>query len=130
MANLNKKKGTAAETRVVKFLQARKIKAERRALHGNTDQGDIILPEHNIILEVKTGKQTENYSRSQFEKWIEQARVEGRNTGLPCYLVIVRYNRSLGNAEVWYSNTKPNKYVKDNFYAFLHLDEFAAQLKL
>ncbi len=40
----SKQKGTAAETAVVKYLKANGFpKAERRALQGNLDKGDISL---------------------------------------------------------------------------------------
>lgn len=100
--NKNKAKGTRAESRVVKFLESHGIKAKRKALSGSKDEGDIELPELDICLEVKTGKQTANYNRTQLEEWLRQTKVEQKNSGQECCLVIVRYRRSLEDAEVWY----------------------------
>lgn len=102
MANKNKAKGTRAESRVVKYLESHDIKAKRKALSGSKDEGDIELPELDMCLEVKTGKQTANYNRTQLNEWLRQRKVEAINSGLPCYLVIVRYGRKISDAEVWY----------------------------
>lgn len=104
MANPNKKKGTAAETRVVRYLAAHGLFAERRALSGSKDNGDIKLVAADgteYTLEVKTGKQTENYNRTQFEEWFRQAIEEGANSGCEAALIIVRYRRSIEDAEVY-----------------------------
>jgi hypothetical protein len=58
MTNRSKNIGTAAETAVVKAARAYGFPgAERRALHGSTDLGDILLCP-GVIVEVKAGKQT------------------------------------------------------------------------
>lgn len=104
MANPSKKKGTAAETKVVRYLTANGLSAERRALSGNKDNGDIKLIATDgteYTLEVKAGKQTENYNRAQFEEWFRQAIEEGANSGCETALVIVRYRRSIEDAEVY-----------------------------
>lgn len=103
MANLSKQKGTRAETAVVKYLQSLGIEAERRALSGSEDKGDIKvqLPYHELTLEIKAGKQTSNPSRTQVEEWLHQMRAEGAHADCLCALVIVRYNRKLTSAEVY-----------------------------
>lgn len=104
MSNPSKKKGTAAETKVVKYLTAHGLFAERRALSGSKDNGDIKLVDadgEEYTLEVKAGKQTENYNRAQFEEWFRQAIEEGANSGCKAALVIVRYRRSIEDAEVY-----------------------------
>lgn len=102
MGNPNKAKGTRAETRVVKFLESYGIKARRKALSGSKDEGDIEIPDWDICLEVKAGKQTANYSRKQLEEWLRQSHEEEINSNQICYLVIVRYQRDTKNAEVWH----------------------------
>lgn len=126
MSNPNKQKGTRAETRVVNYLTAHGLKAERKALKGNKDEGDIqvyldpkIFPDgyDKITFEVKTGKQTSNYNRKQLDEWRRQARVESINCKQSCLLVIVRYGRKIEDAEVWMS---------DGTRRMMYLDEWVA----
>ncbi len=126
MSNPSKKKGTTAETKVVKFLEARGLKAERKALAGSNDKGDIRL--HlpgggEVSLEVKAGMQTASYSRGQLDKWLDQAETEGRNAGVQAALIIVRYNHRLANAEVWF----PPQYSACR--GMMYLDEYARHVK-
>lgn len=120
MSNPSKKKGTEGETKVVKFLNSRGIQAERRALSGSKDMGDIKMMWRGFdefTLEVKTGKQTANPSRSQIEEWLRQAIEEGNNAGCRSALVVLRFRRSVEDAEV---------YITDQFgRRFMYLDEFA-----
>lgn len=101
MSNPNKAKGTRGETKVVRYLADHGIPARRKALSGNKDQGDIEIPEANICFEVKTGKQTYNYNRAQLTEWMRQAAEEETNSGQVCFLVIVRHQRKISDAEVW-----------------------------
>lgn len=110
MSNPSKKKGTAAETRVVRYLEKHGIPAKRKALTGSKDEGDIQV-DGNVTLEVKAGKQTQNYNRTQLDEWIRQAIEEGKNCGQRSYLVIVRYNRKIDDAEVWTKDKKNGRYT-------------------
>lgn len=129
MANKSKAKGTRAETKVVKFLEDYGIKARRKALAGNKDEGDVEIYDAPrlagpVTLEVKAGKQTANPSRTQLEEWLRQARVEQENSGQPVLVVVVRYNRKLKDADVW------NEYEDDcGYHTVSHefLDEFASR---
>ena len=118
----SKAKGTRAESAVVKFLQSHGIEAERKALSGSLDRGDVkvVTPEiwgdTNIALEVKAGKQTANFNRSQFENWWMQAMVEADNCGDDPALCIVRYNRSLKDADVYV--------LHHGMIAHMYLDQF------
>lgn len=124
MSNKSKQKGTKAETNVVKFLEANGIKAERKALHGSNDLGDVHVSGNiEMILEVKAGKQTENPNRTQIEEWMRQARTEGDNAELPVALVVVRYRRAIKDANVYYYDK-----VAD-YWVFMYLDEFIDKLK-
>lgn len=120
MANPSKKKGTAAETEVVNFLEKYGIVAERIALHGAIDQGDIRIKESGygkpLVFEVKAGKQTLNPSRSDMENWLQQSVTEGYNSASDCMLVVRRYRRGIKDAEVWFK-TKHK-------LTFMYLDEW------
>lgn len=121
MSNPSKQKGTTAETKVVKFLKAHGILAERKALAGDKDKGDIraVFPDSTeVTIEVKAGMQTASPSRSLMGSWLSQAIREGRNSGMPaCALVVVRYRHRLCDAEVWI----PTEHGRTMMY----LDEFA-----
>lgn len=123
MANPSKKKGTAAETKVAKYLNAQGLRTERKALAGSADQGDLRMlsaDDTEVTLEVKAGIQTKCYRRSQLKEWQRQAKVEGENSGTACALVIVRYQRALVDAEVWVPNEGSGTWT------MVYLDEFAS----
>lgn len=129
MANPNKAKGTRAETAVVRFLQAHGIKAQRKALTGSKDCGDVDVLDaprlaSPVVLEVKTGQQTANPTRFQISKWMQQARAEGKNSGSPCYLCIVRYRRSICDAEIYIEHIDGGEVIREHLY----LDEFCKLL--
>lgn len=120
MSNPNKQKGTAAETKVVRYLQAAGLEAQRRALAGSKDQGDIeytgVSPLYSgkKILEVKCGKQTANYSRGKKNEWLKQTQEEAINSQMDAHLVILIHNHSIKDAEVW--NAEGNEfYFFDDF---------------
>jgi len=73
MSNPSKAKGTAAETAFVAYLRRRGwLHAERRALSGSQDKGDVAgLP--GVVLEVK------NCRTVQLGAWLKEAAVEQRN---------------------------------------------------
>ena len=66
----SKAKGTAAETAVVRFLQANGYPhAERRALAGAQDRGDVAgIP--GLVIEVKDCK------RMELAQWVDEAGIE------------------------------------------------------
>lgn len=119
MANKSKQKGTAAETRVVRFLQSRGIEAERKALSGSEDKGDIKV-DGNIIFEVKSGKQTINPTRTQLEEWMRQSNKEGKNSGSSDYLVIARHSKNPKDYDVWEHNPNDHSIEWKHWY----LDEW------
>lgn len=106
MANPSKKKGTAAETKVLKYFESKGMAVRRLPLSGNKDKGDLEIDGidgSTYTVEVKTGKMTENPSRSQLEDWIGQAIEESKNAQTSDWiLVIARYRRKLDDADVWY----------------------------
>ena len=120
MANPSKDKGTRAESKVVSYFKEAGLDAVRKALTGSADKGDIQL--NGYSLEVKTGKQTANPSRSQLEEWLRQSEVESVNANEPCYLVVVRYRRSIKDAEVWHRDS-------GNILHMQYLDDFVQSRK-
>lgn len=124
MANKNKAKGTAAETRVVKFINSYEgLSAERLALHGAKDEGDIrVITKTNfeIRLEVKSGKQTQNPSRADLTNWLNQTRQEERNSGITCFLVIARYGKSPKDYDVYKYTHNAFDHCRNHYY----LDDF------
>ena len=66
-------KGTAWETAIVGYLRGRGAPhAERRALGGNNDRGDIAgVP--GVVVEAKSA------SRLELAAWLDEAEAEGRN---------------------------------------------------
>lgn len=125
--NPNKKKGTRAETKIVNALQDAGLVAERRALAGASDVGDIKveLDDDKIaIIEVKAGKQTQAPCRSLLSIWLKQTKNELINSGAHYgALVVCVYNRSVKDYPVYV-------YVPDvRFPLFMHFDEFIHWLK-
>lgn len=79
--NRSRIKGTAAETAIVTYLRTHGWPfAERRALHGNHDRGDITgMP--NVVIEVK------NQQTLTFGPWLNEAETEKRNDNAKVGLV-------------------------------------------
>lgn len=97
MANPNKQKGTRAETQVVEYLRAHGYPlAERRALHGALDQGDVIgIPD--VALEVKDCR------TMTLAAWVDEARIEAANAKVPIG-VVVHKRRGHGTPGEWYAS--------------------------
>lgn len=124
MANRSKQKGTRAESKVVQFLVAHGIAAKRKALTGAKDCGDVDVEapglDKPVVFEVKTGKQTVNPTRFQLEGWMDQARKEAVNSGKPCHLCVVRFNRSVCDADIYIEREVDGEVIVEHIY----LDEF------
>lgn len=84
MSTKSKAKGTTAEREVVRYLQNWWPAAERRALSGNKDKGDVAgIP--GVVVEIKAA-QTQTLPKWQRETLAEQA-----NAGAArCMLVVKR----------------------------------------
>ena len=129
MSNKSKAKGTRAETAVVKFLEEHGIKAARQPLAGSNDIGDVRLPDHGIVIEVKAGKQTVAPNRTQLAEWFRQACEEAANWGCSGALVISRYNRKLADADVYVPIVGQEKDMYPGIMGHMFLDEYAEALK-
>ena len=88
-----KAKGTAAETMLVRWLQANGFpQAERRALAGNLDKGDIAgIP--RCAVEVKSG------ARLALPEWLRETETERINAGARHGILVVKL-RGMGEAKV------------------------------
>jgi hypothetical protein len=107
MVNPSKNKGTAAETAVLRYAWSQGFNdAERIALAGANDQGDVVLMrEPKIILEVKAGKTAQNASLGQISKWLDETARERDNAkAVHGFLVVQRQgfgNTRVANWECW-----------------------------
>ena len=96
MSNPSKQRGTAAETAVVAWLRLNGYPhAERRALAGQADKGDIAgLP--GTVVEVKSCK------AHDLAGWCGELEAEIRNAGALTGVVIAK-RRGTTNVDEWYA---------------------------
>ena len=93
--------GTAAETAVVRYLQANGFpNAERRALHGATDLGDL-TGTPGLVWEVKGGEAAKTASDNQIGAWLDEAEVERAHAHAAFGFLIVA--RSQKNVRDWWA---------------------------
>lgn len=93
--------GTAAETAVTRAARAFGFaQAERRALAGSADLGDVLLCP-GVIVEVKAGKQTESPSDAQVTAWWAETVVESVNANADVALLVLR-RHGKGDALAWW----------------------------
>lgn len=91
-----KQKGTAAETAVVKYLQENGFPyAERRALHGTADKGDITGC-GPLVFEVK------NHQSFDLAGWLKELEAEMVNAKVDTGAVIAK-KRGKGDPAEWYA---------------------------
>lgn len=97
--------GTAAETAVVRA--ARRLGfpgAERRALHGSTDLGDVLLCP-GAIVEVKGGDAARKASDGQIAAWLGETDRERLNAGAAVGLLVTqRSGIGATNADRWWAH--------------------------
>jgi hypothetical protein len=87
MSNPQRRKGTAAEAAVVAHLRNWWPDAERRALHGSQDLGDVILPRNiDLTIEIK------NQRTYNFPAWFKQMQDEQINAKTTRGLLIIKPN--------------------------------------
>lgn len=80
----SKRKGTSWESATVAYLKANGVPhAERRALNGAKDRGDIAgIP--GVVIECKSA------SRVEMAAWVDEAECERRNDGADIAAVLVK----------------------------------------
>ena len=103
--------GTKAETAVVKALHRLGFpNAERRALAGVLDKGDILVnPGHErpVIIEVKGGDAAREASDNQVAKWLSETDIEIYNAyAYHGFLVVQRGGIGYPNAHRWWAVTR------------------------
>lgn len=82
--------GTATESAVVKHLRASGFPhAERRALRGELDAGDI-TGTPGIAWEVKGGKAAEDCQPKDLDRWLRQASQERDNAGAAIGVLVTK----------------------------------------
>jgi len=103
MVNKSKGIGTAAETHVVRYLQANGFpNADRRALKGSLDVGDILVCP-GLIVEVKAGAAAENASDGQLRLWCAETEREKLNAKAEtAFLVVKRSGHGVGKIGGWF----------------------------
>lgn len=87
MANPSKDKGTRAETAVVRYLGEHGVRAERKALHGSADEGDVradLADGVTACIEVKARK------RVDLAKWMAETAAERDNAGAGVGILVVK----------------------------------------
>jgi hypothetical protein len=91
----SKAKGTAAEREVVRYLQNWWPAAERRALSGNKDKGDVAgIP--GVVVEVKAA------ATQQLPAWMRETWVEMENAGaVHCMLVVKRPHKNVARWDAY-----------------------------
>jgi hypothetical protein len=103
---MNKPKiiGTRAETAVVRFMRSAGFpQAERRALRGTLDAGDVTgCP--GVCWSVKGGGQATGASDGLVEKWLDELDVQRQNAGAQVEVLVLQ-RRGIGeaNAGRWWA---------------------------
>jgi Holliday junction resolvase len=101
----SKQKGTAAETAVVRYLQEHGFPyAERRALHGNLDKGDITGC-GPIVFEVK------DHAKITIPAWLKELEEEVANAKAEAGAVLAKKRGTLKVGE-WYAIMPVSALVK------------------
>jgi hypothetical protein len=104
MVNKPKIKGTAAETAVVNYVRENGFPhAERRALSGTQDKGDVAGIIDNVI-EVK------NCARDGLPQWIDETEVERINAKAR-YGVCWHKRRGKGSPADWFVTMRGEQYL-------------------
>jgi hypothetical protein len=96
--------GTAAETAVVRYAAVNGFAlAERLALKGNADHGDVRLVP-GLHVEVKGGKAAEKAGPGMIADWMDECDTEAANSGSLVFLV--RKRAACGVAQVgrWHAH--------------------------
>lgn len=97
----SKAKGTAAESAVVKAAQAAGFTAQRCALAGGRDVGDVHVQHGQIVIEVKAGKAAESASIALCQAWWAETAAEADRVPQCDLAVLVVKRRGVGNPRGW-----------------------------
>lgn len=95
--NRSKAKGTAVETAVTRFANSYGFPlAERRALSGSSDRGDVLLCP-GVILECKGGAAAELASEALIRAWMDETEKERQNARADIGILVVK-RRGVGHS--------------------------------
>ncbi len=100
LMNRAKAKGTWAETQVVRLFQDYGWKAERKALAGRFDQGDIWVADGSFIIEVKNYADAASWAK--LRAWQEEAAVEAMRGPRGAMPLLVVKRPGSGKAADWW----------------------------
>ena len=102
--NRSKSIGTYAETAVARAARARGFpEADRYALHGSADIGDVRLCA-GVVVEVKGGEAARGCSDLDVQRWLDQTARERDNAHAAVgFLVVQRRGVGALNASRWWS---------------------------
>jgi hypothetical protein len=102
--NRSKSIGTYAETAVARAARARGFPAaDRRALHGSADIGDVLLCP-GVVVEVKGGEAARRASDLDVQRWLDQtARERDNGAAAVGFLVVQRRGVGAANASRWFT---------------------------
>jgi len=139
MVNPSKAIGTQAETLVTRFLQENGFgTAERRALHGTYDLGDI-TGTPGICWEVKSGHAAETASDGLINAWLAETETERKNAKADIGVLVVK-RKGKGAAGDWWaidrcryggllgSYVYPVRYLLKDYVRNLRLDGYGDEL--
>jgi Holliday junction resolvase len=106
MSTKSKRRGTAAETAVVRYLRNWWPAAERRALSGALDRGDVAgIP--GVCIEVKAAQ------RLELAAWKRETLVEQENAGARfSMLVVKRFRKPVAEWDAY----MPRAQFEDDFF--------------
>lgn len=105
MTNRPKSIGTAAESAVVAYLRTDGFPhAERRALTGSTDRGDV-TGVIGTVIEIKGGKAAEDASDAQICAWLTETERERANARADIGILVTK-RRAIGakRAQFWWAH--------------------------
>lgn len=103
MANPSKAKGTASESAVVKLAQSFGLEAERRALAGANDEGDVWIDGGRIVVEVKSRRKF--WTWAEVDRWFREAEKEAEQSHRcdAAVLVVKRPGSGVARAGDWFA---------------------------
>lgn len=109
-----KRKGTLAESAVVDYLRRTFSMAERRALQGSKDRGDVSgIPK--VVIEIK------NHASYKLPEWMRETKVEKENDNAELGILIIKPNGiGVSNVQDWWTVVPLEtmvKLLKDAGYA-------------
>lgn len=124
MTTKSKARGTATERMAVRHLQATWPEAERRALAGKFDKGDIVNVPFTTI-EVK-GERANRLPEWKFETLTEQ-----RNNGDPfCLLISRRDYQPVGKWDAWMPASQLSDWAPEDIWTRMDLDDAVRVLQM